>query len=138
MCYLEAVTGKEPKSANYFKQPSLFLAHFGSEVNFTTYKNALLLERDEYQNTHWADFAIANNVTHLIINTGAWFSPSIIDSFNGQRVIDNEDLLISVYKSHFAPNGELMRTLKALAATHNISVIWRDTTPGGMCGLHTK
>lgn len=106
--------------------------------------------------TDWADEVVNSNATHVVINTGAWWNydrfaklththvnnvtKSNATGFGGAssttvyRRFPNDDELVAIYAAHFAEGSTLDHILTTLVRRHGIKLIWRDTTPAGMCG----
>jgi hypothetical protein len=96
------------------------------------------------ESTQWVDMAIAENITHIVLNTGAWWSEERI------RIRDNNEPLsknwasvhqnkvLQVYSDHWSESGELLGQLKALKERHGVQFIWRDIAPAGACELVQK
>jgi hypothetical protein len=65
---------------------------------------------------------------YVVINTGAWFG-------HVRHVHDNRNVnYIENYRAHFSEDSNLIQLVKSLVLD-NVTVIWRDTSPAGVCGL---
>ncbi len=57
----------------------------------------------------------------IAMNTGTWFGPLICNNNN------------TLYELHFADDSPLSSILKELSVRPDVTIVWRDTAPGGMC-----
>lgn len=88
-----------------------------------------------FDNDTWFNVAIEENYTHLVLNTGAWYTPTNfqVRSGNVWRSMVHNDEALAVFKAVFAPGGRLLTLLKELHDKHNVTIIWRDIAPAGSC-----
>ena len=83
---------------------------------------------------------VDKNITHLVLNTGAWYAPP---SFNimtdaGLQNLTKHSEVVSVFEAVFALDGQYVRMLKELHEKHGVTIIWRDLAPAGVCGQSTR
>lgn len=91
----------------------------------------------EIQNDEWIRSieSLSSKNKIVVINVGAWFLPERIWHKNSTTFIrPDTNEVIAVYESHFVEDSPLSNALQHLMNNHGVTVIWRDTTPGGICG----
>ena len=87
----------------------------------------------------WAKEAIRQNVTHIVLNTGAWwtydrFLAPYYDPKNPRRSPNpNSAELVATFAAHFNEGSVLHKALSELVRVHGIRLIWRDIAPAGSC-----
>lgn len=86
------------------------------------------------QNEDWFHVAMNQEVTHVVINTGAWFIPS---GFYIKRDKATRQQTRQCFRKHFQPNSHLYQLLHTLSHRHRIKLIWRDMSPAGVCDTET-
>eukprot|EP01041_Mallomonas_annulata_P007409 gene7409-15132_t len=91
----------------------------------------------ELINVGWDDRLINSPYKNkiLILNSGAWWTPSYLHTSETESV--DVDHMIEIYKLHFAKGSYLDNILHRLTK-YNVTVIWRDTTPAGVCNHRNK
>ena len=94
--------------------------------------------KDFLENIAWYHSTIDNNVTHVIFNTGAWWSPGRVwrhDRLHEPRQHKAFSLqnVVHYFEKHLSVNSTLFRLLHRLKEHHGVTLIWRDITPGGVC-----
>lgn len=79
---------------------------------------------------NWVEAIKMSNFTKkfIVINTGVWFS-HVREKINEKGSMD---IVLQAYKLHFHKNSDLMQSVRSLIFD-NITVIWRDTSPAGIC-----
>lgn len=120
----DCMAGGIPYSMHY----SCYLAHLNNDSTIS--EEILIAEsiaRGEGANwakklfdESWKDVLInmKSKLKVAVINTGGWWTFS---DFPTELDI------------HFSPNGNLHRILEELTSRGDITIIWRDNTPGGSC-----
>jgi hypothetical protein len=97
---------------------------------------------DNIQSAEWFNVALRNNVTHVVLNTGAWFVPNrirLVDSTvktKDWRILTLKEV-VTAFQLHFAPKSHLHRLLSELVHKHGIKLIWRDLAAAGSCDINT-
>ena len=84
----------------------------------------------------WVNKALVNNITHVVINVGAWFSSNKIHVNASLTKLEQDIFILNCVKQHFQFGSKLYQHLVNLK-NHDIAIIWRDTTPGGLCNCDT-
>jgi hypothetical protein len=138
--FLCAVEAENPlllpiASERVLYHPAHFLTHLPDGcILRRENKNATVLQSEA-----WYTKAIDAHVTHVVINTGAWWNPAFIfvdggskEGLNGIRPASQEETT-SCYQRHFGPNSRLFHLLQNLKKKHHIVPIWRDLAPAGIC-----
>eukprot|EP00602_Paraphysomonas_sp_CaronLab_P005941 CAMPEP_0185035000 /NCGR_PEP_ID=MMETSP1103-20130426/25629_1 /TAXON_ID=36769 /ORGANISM="Paraphysomonas bandaiensis, Strain Caron Lab Isolate" /LENGTH=276 /DNA_ID=CAMNT_0027571893 /DNA_START=120 /DNA_END=948 /DNA_ORIENTATION=- len=82
----------------------------------------------------WAQYAIFDNVKYIVINTGAWWGYPRLHKWN-QPALKNTIQVAKLLKEHFKVGGRLWTLLTDLQMIYNMTIIWRDTAPAGICDL---
>ncbi len=84
----------------------------------------------------WIDEVLQLKVEKLflIINTGPWFDWGRILS---DTTAVGQNVLVKSFHHHFREDGKLVKTLTKLIRA-NITVIWRDTAPAGVCDVKNQ
>eukprot|EP01041_Mallomonas_annulata_P010447 gene10447-21800_t len=88
-------------------------------------------------NPGWVDKVINSPYKNriVIINSGAWWHP--INILISESTPVDMDGMVEAYRKHFSRNGPMDRMLHHLT-NHNVTVIWRDTTPAGICNANNE
>ena len=86
------------------------------------------------QNEDWFQVATRQSVTHIVFNTGAWFTPSGIHIHNRKATREQTRLC---FERHLVPGSRLYYLLHILSEQYNIEMIWRDVSPAGICNTKT-
>jgi hypothetical protein len=92
----------------------------------------------EFSSVSWTDHVVDNKFTHVVINTGAWFSVHHFkyapahQHYNADDGGGNPSLhdLIEAYEFMFRAVQSAMVELKE---KHGVVFIWRDLTAAGVC-----
>jgi hypothetical protein len=110
---------------------STLLAHL--HKNYT----AEGIPRNSVTTASWYEGTKAANFTRkfVVINVGAWWGH--VKHRQGDKGAVNRQAE-HAYRVHFSAHSDLMIHIRSLIQDHNVTVIWRDTSPAGICGEHDK
>jgi hypothetical protein len=133
-CALEA---ENPDPSDLKTMRALFAEHvlfYSSAFLARTPKNCVV-NKPGFNNARlqfhgWFEIAIAQKVTHVVLNTGAWWFPDGIYVNNKKS---SQYQANKCFFRHFGPRSKLSRLLRILKHRHGIVSVWRDITPGGVC-----
>ena len=131
--FLCAVEGEDPHMLQRAKDrlligtsPFLSTAPTGCKFISNEYSEAFM------ESMQWYHDSIKNNITHVVFNTGAWWSYAVVKELHSpqQSIVENVRFC---YEKQFSVNSTLFRLLHRLKEHHGVTPIWRDTAPGGVC-----
>ena len=90
--------------------------------------NSVVLKNHPYvMSEDWYTMASSKRFSHVVINTGHWWSRNHIG--------DNHT---TCFEQQFSKGSKLYNMLTKLVNYPDLTLIWRDITPGGICGKENQ
>ena len=134
-CSLESEGGMHTGYPGYELHVARYLSKIPYPFRLKNNSNNMEYGLDGLDNDDWFASTITKNYTHLVLNTGAWYNPTNfqVHTTEGWRNTNSTEEALDVFKAVFAPKGRLLTLLRELHHKHKVTILWRDTLPGGIC-----
>lgn len=86
------------------------------------------------ESEEWTEWILRNKLKYVVFNIGAWWSSQWVQYHESGLSISYPDILRS-FRQHMEPTGRFMQLIKWFAEVHNVTFIWRDNAPSGVCDM---
>jgi hypothetical protein len=117
------------KDGHAFGWSNPFLAHLPKNYTSTAVPERFA---NKYHNWYEGAKMVNSARKYVVLNVGAWWGH--VQHRHGEGAVDLQE----AYRLHFAAHSDLMIHIRSLIQDHNVTVVWRDTSPAGICGEHDK
>lgn len=133
LCHLELEGGWWTKD-NYPLVLKFFASRFLAPLKSPYFLEPRVVSEDEFG---WVTYSKENNITHIVLNTGAWWEHGRVRKRMGDGNLTlplQRPEAVNVFNLMFTtPGWPLFDAIQDLTLHNGIHFIWRDITASGVC-----